>query len=322
MMIKGAFMIYEEIKIHELLEEKIKEDFTIEPVTVMKTNDREWNGLRLTVEGSNTSPTIYIDEAYEAYTRGADPDDIAVKLSREFSEAERSTPPAVDISEDCSVFADKPFTMRVLDAASNREYLSGIPHMSVGNGLVLICDIRIAENEKGCYAAVVNNDILTYLGKSKSEVFREALGNAWETDRPHLFRMTEMLFKGGKTNLFDDPLAAPEIKEPEMFILSNASGIHGAAALFYPDVQEKISELFGSSYYALPSSTEEFIIMPEHTAGPGPEVLTDMVRSANRSVVEPEQILCDRVFKFDRELGKLQDVTYGREISDRVSEAR
>ena len=30
-----------------------------------------------------------------------------------------------------------------------------------------------------------------------------------------------------------------------MYIISNESGVHGAAALFYPDVQEKIADAVG-----------------------------------------------------------------------------
>ena len=45
-----------------------------------------------------------------------------------------------------------------------------------------------------------------------------------------------------------------------------------------------------------------------------------MVRDANRSVVEPGQVLCDSVLKYDRDAGMLHDVTAGRELGSRVSE--
>ena len=106
-----------------------------------------------------------------------------------------------------------------------------------------------------------------------------------------------------------------------MYILSNTSRIHGAAALFYPDVQEKISEALGENYYALPSSTEEFIIVPE-SKGMGPKEFTAMVTDANRTVVDPSQVLSDKVLRYDRDSKVLQDVTAGRELESRAAEMR
>lgn len=107
----------------------------------------------------------------------------------------------------------------------------------------------------------------------------------------------------------------------DMYILSNNSGIHGAADLFYPEVQERIAEIVGQNYYALPSSTEEFIIVPEEM-GMSPRDLTAMVRDANRTVVSPAEKLSDNVLKYDRADRKLLDVTADRELGSRVSEMR
>ena len=59
--------------------------------------------------------------------------------------------------------------------------------------------------------------------------------------------------------------------------------------------------------------------MPQ-SMGMGPKEFTAMVRDANRSVVEPGQVLCDSVLKYDRDAGMLYDVTAGRELGSRVSE--
>lgn len=187
--------------------------------------------------------------------------------------------------------------------------------MEVGNGLVLICDIRIQQGDDGFYTTIVNNNLLNALGKNKQDIFRQAISQTWETDKPVLCSMESRLFGGIDTNLLDNPGPV----DSGMYILSNTSSIHGAAALFYPDVQQKTSEVLGENYYALPSSTEEFIIVPESN-GIGPNELTGMVRNANRTVVEPGQVLSDSVLKYDRETGILHDVTVNRELGDRVSE--
>ena len=223
--------------------------------------------------------------------------------------------PSADTLEQLPDLSGKHLALRLLEASRNREFLKDTPYMEVGNGLVLVCDVRIQESSDGCFSTVVNNNLLKVMGREKSDVFRQALKEAWDTDRPVLSSMEAKLFSGDETNLLDHPEPAAS----GMYILTNTSGIHGAAALFYPDVQHRISEVLGEDYYALPSSTEEFIIVPQ-SMGMGPKEFTAMVRDANRSVVEPGQVLCDSVLKYDRDAGMLHDVTAGRELGSRVSE--
>lgn len=316
MMNKNEFINYEKAKIEEMLAENYDGEIKVTPVTVVKMNDQKVNGLSVSLDGSNVCPTIYLDAAYVAYNDGEDPNLIAERVATKVTKAAVQAP-KVAPDEKVPDFSDKPISLRLLETSRNKEFLKDIPYMEVGNGLVLICDIRVQQGDDGFYTTIVNNNLLNALGKNKQDIFRQAISQAWETDKPVLCSMESRLFGDIDTNLLDNP----EPVDSGMYILSNTSSIHGAAALFYPDVQQKISEVLGENYYALPSSTEEFIIVPESN-GIGPNELTGMVRNANRTVVEPGQVLSDSVLKYDKEKGYLQDVTCGRDLSDRVSEAR
>lgn len=316
MMNKNEFINYEKAKIEELIAESFNGGIKVTPVSIVKMNDQKMNGLSVSLDGSNVCPTIYLDDAYAAYNEGEDPNLIAEKVTAQVAKAAVQAP-KVAPNEKAPDLSDKPISLRLLETSRNKEFLKDIPYMEVGNGLVLICDIRVQHGDDGLYTTIINNDLLGMLGRDKQDIFRQAISQAWETDKPVLCSMESKLFGGFDTNLLDNP----EPVDSGMYILSNTSSIHGAAALFYPDVQQKISEVLGENYYALPSSTEEFIIVPESN-GIGPNELTGMVRNANRTVVEPGQVLSDSVLKYDREKGHLQDVTCGRDLSDRVSEAR
>lgn len=314
MMNKQEFLKYEADKIHEVIAERYSGDIEVRPATVVKMNDQKLNGLSISLDGNNVCPTIYLDDAFEAYENGADPDMIANDVALQAFNAGR-TASSVDAVGNLPDLSDKRLALRLLEASRNREFLKDTPYMEVGNGLVLVCDVRIQENSDGCFSTVVNNNLLKVMGRDKADVFRQAVSEAWDTDRPVLSSMEAKLFGGDETNLLDNPEPAAS----GMYILTNTSGIHGAAALFYPDVQHRISEVLGEDYYALPSSTEEFIIVPQ-SMGMGAKEFTAMVRDANRSVVEPGQVLCDSVLKYDRDAGMLHDVTAGRELGSRVSE--
>ena len=316
MMNKNEFINYEKAKVEEMLAENYDGEIKITQVAIVKMNDQKLNGLSVSLGENNICPTVYLDDAFRAYSEGKNPDLIAKRVADQITEAS-ITAPQVESEKKAPDFSNKPIALRLLEISRNKEFLQDIPYMSVGNGLALVCDIRIQQRDEGYYSAVLNNNLLQSLGRDRIDVFREALNNAWETDRPVLCSMESKLFGGADVNLLDNPMPV----ESGMYILSNTSSIHGAAALFYPDVQEKISEALGDNYYALPSSTEEFIIVPECT-GISHKELSDMVHNANRTVVDPGQVLSDSVLKYDRETGMLHDVTVSREVGDRVSEGR
>jgi hypothetical protein len=106
-----------------------------------------------------------------------------------------------------------------------------------------------------------------------------------------------------------------------MYVLTNTSGSLGAAALFYPDVKDKAAELIGSDYYILPSSTHEVILVPD-SAGINPKELCEMVKQANRTVVDEKDILSDNVYHYSRDERRLDKVSAEPTRADRVAEGR
>ena len=106
-----------------------------------------------------------------------------------------------------------------------------------------------------------------------------------------------------------------------MYVLTNTSGSLGAAALFYPDVKEKAAELLGSDYYILPSSVHEVILVPD-SAGINAKELCDMVKQANRTVVEEQDILSDNVYHYSKDERRLDKFSYEPNRADMVAEGR
>jgi hypothetical protein len=133
--------------------------------------------------------------------------------------------------------------------------------------------------------------------------------------------MSSALFSPERINLLDrdEPVAPEDIGS--MYVLTNASGSLGAAALFYPDVKEKTGEILGSDYYILPSSIHEVILVPD-AAGIDKKELCDMVKQANRTVVEPQDILSDNVYHYSRDDRRLDKITAEPNRADMVSEGR
>ena len=81
-------------------------------------------------------------------------------------------------------------------------------------------------------------------------------------------------------------------------VLSNESGVNGAAVILYPDIPKYIFESIGKNYYILPSSIHEPLIVPEDEFI-NPSNLQAIVREVNEKHIEPEEFLSDNVYYFD-----------------------
>ena len=98
----------------------------------------------------------------------------------------------------------------------------------------------------------------------------------------------------------------PEILEEDvpMFILTNTEKYFGAYSIFYPNVQQHVADVLNTSYFVLPSSIHEMILVPDSGLYT-PRELQDMVKSVNQTQVDPRETLSDSVYYYDHKSKKL-----------------
>ena len=274
---------------------------------VVKMNDEKLYGVTLKTEGSDAAPTCYIDGAYEEYKDGCETlDSIADELIRQ-ADGLQPFPAIPTKMQDFSFDAvqDK-LSIRVAEIQRNKEFFEKTPYKKdyFGLGLGMMADINFNHE----YRTAVNEQLMEQFnseGHSKAEVLMTALRNASKINPPKFSDMMGAMFGGGK-NLLDDKDYEWD-NDGSMFVLTNESGIFGASALFYPGVIDRISEILGVGFYILPSSVHEVIILPDigqHNA----EDLKNMVMQANRTVVEPKDVLSDNVWYYNYNFDEIQIV--------------
>ena len=303
----------------DFLPDDVYEDLTIDDVEVAKMNDQKLHGLTFRPKGSDAAPTLYIDDLYERHQSGEDLGFLLIDLANRYEEARHApVPPDIDISWE-KVMDNLSF--RLLEKRRNTDFLANMPYADVGNGLALIVDINMPGDRNGDWRIAVNHGVMEALGVDKETLFFKAMDDVLVNDPPILSDMTQALFSPDKENLLDrtDPIDPSDLGG--MYVLTTESGNLGASALFYPDVQEKAAELMGSGYYVLPSSVHECILVPD-TAGHNEKDLCAMVKEANRTVVEPKDVLSDNVYHFDKDSRQLTKVAADRERDSMVAEAR
>ena len=306
-------------EVRECLPDDVYQEIIIDNVEVVKMNDQKLHGLSFKMPGVDAAPTLYVNEMYEAYKDGADIGYLASEMANMYlMSKDAPRPPEVDLSYDR--IKDK-LTVRLLDKQRNREFLSNMPYVSVGHGLAVIADINMGEDRGGEWRIAVNNGVLDSLDEDIETLFSDAMKSSVIIDPPTLVDMTSALFAPERINLLDRNEPIPPDDVGGMYVLANTSGSLGAVALFYPDVKEKAAELIGSDYYILPSSVHEVILVPD-SAGIDAKELCDMVKQANRTVVDAQDVLSDNVYHYSKDERRLDKVSAEPNRVDMVAEAR
>ncbi len=293
------FYYYVEQHIKDYLPEQEKENVFVYLHPVRKTNDAVRYGLSIRRDGESVSPVIYLEDAWKVYQEGGDKDEIIRNLVEIYRENEVFS--NLHLSLDYEEIKDK-IVFFVVSKEANRNNLKERVYTDVGQGLV---KVYVVQNKLDGQNAVKGNIAITHnLMKSYGYDLDKICEDA-ERNTPQYFPAVLEPILSAMAGKSRDEFQNPVPDTEGMFILSNPEYYRGAGALFYPDMQKRIAEHFGRNYYVLPSSLHEVLILPEKE-GLIPEFLECMVKEINKTKVEREDFLSDKVLYYDREKEQLR----------------
>ena len=168
-------------------------------------------------------------------------------------------------------------------------------------------------------AVHINDMILGRWGISLKELRKDALSSC--LSRACLYDLYELaeeltvpdMSDTGKyraRNLFDDTVCQDSVSSHVnnlgvgTYVLTNQERFNGASLILLPEVLERIAGVLQDSYYILPSSVHEVLIVPL-SVSPSAAELEELVRSVNDAIVEDNDFLSDKVQFYDKELKSL-----------------
>lgn len=262
----------------------------------------------IAVEGiCDVSPLIYIEPYYEKVQKGEFVGNVLKEMAELYDKALADGKETIknkmdfDISDFTQV-SDK-IQMLLVNKRSNSHYLRNAAYCSFG-------DIA-----KVFY--VVVDDM------HRIKITREML-KAWEVDtkklqdtalnnmpvkQPPLLQVLDITAYGKPyLNLLNDNSMLNEVA----YVLTNESYDYGAAAMLYPGVMEKISERIGGPFFILPSSVHETILLAGGDAS-ALQRAEEMLRMANKEVVQPEDYLSDSVYAYDKASKEIKQLSADRD---------
>ena len=279
--------------------------------------DHSYMGMQVKREGQTVVPNINLNAHYSNFRQnGQSLAGMDAVLQSIAQQVQSQLLLDTEWLQDYSQVKDKLY-IRVSDAQENAYMLSNSPHKEV-DGLAVSYHIAF-ENGRGIEASTpVTNDLLKMYGITEEQLHNDAMASAQQLLPVHLVSMAEMM---GQMMGMDADTIRPTMDEPRLMVLTNDQTLHGASALFYPDMMDSIADYLGSDYFVLPSSIHEVLLLPDDGTV-DPEVLETMVQDVNMAVVSPEERLSDHAYHYDAKDHVLEKVeTYGARMEMKEIEA-
>lgn len=286
-------MNFEEFK--KIILENVKKNFfnaEVETYPILKCNGVKLSALVVHMDGSNISPTIYLEYFYEELTNGTSLDHIIQEIISVFDENKKD-PMLLNVSDFFDYEKAKTkVTYKLINYERNIELLGDVPHIRFLD-LAIIFQYVVSMEQKQSATILIHNKHLKMWEKTTDELFQIAGNNTKRIFGVKCASMQEVL-----DNIFG---LEEEIEDVlDMYILTNEIGVSGASTMLYTDELKKISERLKCNLYILPSSVHEVILIP---AGKtiNPTILKHMVYQVNRTQLITEEILSDSVYFFSCE---------------------
>lgn len=263
--------------------------------TVVKNNGISMQGILLCEEGSRLLPNFYLEGQYEEYkhhrkTMG----EIAEYVLNCYEQEKKKTQSVLSRIDFEWESVREHVTFRLINKEKNKEMLKTSPYEEfLDLALVYQYTIQISSEVQG--TAQITNEHFESFGITREELYETAKRNTKQLYPAVIYAIEDVIF--GRKKEWDGEKIEPGVY-PQLYVMTNRAGIHGAASLIYKDGLRKFAEAAGGGFYILPSSIHEVIFVPDR-----PDIslrcLADSVREINAERVEPTDVLSDQVYYYE-----------------------
>lgn len=283
----------------ESLYERGMEDVQMREAHVDKLNGG-YDAVTITPGDSNIGVTLNIDNFYKAFENGADMSEVVSKATEVAINGMENTP-QLDVASltDYDQMKDK-LVMEVVSAEANAEMLKNVPHQNM-EVMAVVYRFVIESDENGRASILATNNMLEAMGVTPEQLHADAMENAPQIRPAQITGMSEVIAEMmGREEAEMMGIVPVDPKDEQMFVATVSDKVMGAGVLAYQDFMDQAADRIGGSFYILPSSRHEVLLVPDN----GQMSLSDlesMVREVNATQVAPEDKLTDSVYHYDAE---------------------
>lgn len=269
-------------------------------------NNHTMKGITIKFDNISMAPTVYPDFYYQDWQSGQSMNNIVSGIRSELIKTapELSRFSINSLNRDSAV---NHLQAAVVGYENNKEWLKDVPHERVAD-LAVFAKWRMDTAVPGSVmTAKITEPLLAQLKLTKEEALKIAKSNSARSTKFESMDtlMRNMMVDDGMDRELVDMMFSDQ--STPLSVLTNESGIDGAALISCPEVLKAIGKEIGEEFYVLPSSIHEALILPKSFTD-DVEGLNQMVSSINQNEVEPEEQLSNHIYEFDGHSLKLAEI--------------
>jgi len=187
--------------------------------------------------------------------------------------------------------------MRLVNREKNKELLTKIPYREfLDLAVVYYYSVQISDGVTG--TMLVTEEHLGVLGITADELHQAAAINCERFQPSRIRCMEDLLYDLGR-KIGMEVYEAREC-QPFLYVMSNTKGMFGATSIVFCEELEHFAKRIGNSFYILPSSVHEVILVPACKEF-CKEYFKSMVQEINATQVDATEVLSDNIYFFDKE---------------------
>ena len=287
---------------------------------VIKNNHTLKYALEIRSKSLNMSPNYYMEGYYEDYKQGRSISSLAESMKNSYLSFEKEYVHEAEIPLD-KYWAKERIICQLVHAQKNQEILLHTPYFPLED-LAVVFYLLVEQREHQIGSIRIDNSLLERIHYTKEELLSLALENMPKIFPLYFCKITDIICKYPSLERPENTFYFPEnnaknalsgflqkkIKEGEdfspIYVITNVSGINGASAVLYPYLLEELAEIFMGSYYLIPSSIHEMLVLPK-SSEITVKSINAMINEVNEQNVAAEEVLSDHVYLYDYALKKL-----------------
>lgn len=272
-----------------LLEERFGESARISVRDVLRDNGTRRRGLLLKTGGESLTPVLYLERAYERYQAGEEAEKLLAEMLEGNDRQSREMEEEWDFRPE--QFADYSYVrehllFRLVNYEKNTELLQEMPYIR-WHDLAVIFYYDLGDGQAQIQ---IHNSHLALWGKTVGDIYQDAMENMKGSLPDDLFPLRDLIPVRG----------FPGMEEgPSLYVLTNSRRKFGAAAMLYTGKMKELADSLGADLVILPSSLHEVLLIKDNEEGRAR--YRETVGEVNRTVVEPEEVLSDNIYRYSRE---------------------
>ncbi len=268
-----------------------------EVCTSVKNNGVSVIGLMLKGEGEQVAPNFYLDRQFLEWMRGlCTLEEISDKLCMAYHEEVKKNAQLVSkITFSWEEFRRGVF-VRLVNKEKNRELLETVPYgCFLDLALVYYYSVPISGDVMG--TLIITKEHLKILDISEEELHQAAISNCERFQPVKIRCMEDLLYDLGRK--IGVNVQEAQTCHPYLFVMTNTRGIFGAVSMYFKEELECFANRIGKSFYVLPSSVHEVILVPDSKEFCR-EYFASMVKEINATQVDATEVLSDNIYFYDK----------------------